>query len=153
MYYDLGVKYTYSVELRDRGIYGFLAPVSYIVPSGYEMTEAMIKVFKMIASIEDELLLEKKDGSIQQISFIFCTVVILGLVVGAVWRSRLGTNYSNTSAFDEGRPLNLFAKKYGARLITTSDYNFVKKYDEGEAHKVVDFQRPVKSSTLDASGL
>jgi len=36
-----GVKYTYIVELRDNGTYGFLLPAEYIDVSGREMFNAV----------------------------------------------------------------------------------------------------------------
>lgn len=35
------VKYTYTVELRDSGLYGFLLPAEYIDVSGTEMFSAL----------------------------------------------------------------------------------------------------------------
>jgi len=39
-YAVLGVKYSYALELRDRGRYGFVLPASQIKPSGEETTDA-----------------------------------------------------------------------------------------------------------------
>lgn len=39
-----GVKYSYTVELRDTGLHGFVAPTSYIIPAGEE-TFAGFKAF------------------------------------------------------------------------------------------------------------
>ena len=36
-----GIKYSYGLELRDLGHYGFLLPRHYIVPSGEEVWEAI----------------------------------------------------------------------------------------------------------------
>lgn len=41
VYQELGVKYSYLVELRDRGRRGFLLPPDQIVPSGEELWEAL----------------------------------------------------------------------------------------------------------------
>jgi hypothetical protein len=35
------IKYSYAVELRDTGEYGFLLPADQIIPSGKETLEAM----------------------------------------------------------------------------------------------------------------
>ena len=43
-YGTLGIKYTYVVQLRDEGRYGFMLPESEIQPSGEETFEAL-KVF------------------------------------------------------------------------------------------------------------
>jgi len=37
-----GVKYTYTIELRDNGTYGFLLPAKFIDVSGTEMFNALI---------------------------------------------------------------------------------------------------------------
>lgn len=40
--YDVtGVKYSFAIELRDTGNYGFVLPPSQIYPSGVEMWAAM----------------------------------------------------------------------------------------------------------------
>ena len=39
-----GIKYAYALELRDLGRYGFLLPVSQIIPSGEEVLSAILKV-------------------------------------------------------------------------------------------------------------
>ena len=36
-----GIKYTYTIELRDRGYYGFILPVQYIIPTGREALAAV----------------------------------------------------------------------------------------------------------------
>ena len=40
-YGELGVKYSYAVELRDRWYYGFLLPTSQIKPTGEETSDAL----------------------------------------------------------------------------------------------------------------
>lgn len=37
----LGVKYSYALELRDKGRYGFLLPANQIIPTGIETFAAM----------------------------------------------------------------------------------------------------------------
>ena len=37
----LGVKYSYALELRDKGRYGFLLPANQIIPTGHETFAAM----------------------------------------------------------------------------------------------------------------
>ena len=44
-----GVKYSYTLELRDTGRYGFLLPQSQIIPSGEE-------VWASVVAIADELM-------------------------------------------------------------------------------------------------
>ena len=39
-YAVLGVRYSYALELRDRGRYGFVLPASQIKPSGEETSDA-----------------------------------------------------------------------------------------------------------------
>ena len=40
-YGELGVKYSFSVELRDTGRYGFLLPPDQIIPTGEETFEGL----------------------------------------------------------------------------------------------------------------
>ncbi|XP_071064375.1 carboxypeptidase B2 isoform X2 [Dasypus novemcinctus] len=42
--YDLGIKYSFTIELRDTGKYGFLLPARYIKPT---CKEAMVAVYKI----------------------------------------------------------------------------------------------------------
>ena len=46
------IKYTYTVELRDDGRYGFVLPARYIIPTGQETWSAM-KAFA--ENLKDEL--------------------------------------------------------------------------------------------------
>lgn len=39
-----GVKYAYTVELRDEGYYGFVLPAEQIIPTGEETLEAVLVV-------------------------------------------------------------------------------------------------------------
>lgn len=48
--YDIGVKYSYTAELRDKGRYGFVLPADQIVDSGKEITTAMFALYKYIAN-------------------------------------------------------------------------------------------------------
>ena len=41
-YGKLGVEYSYGVELRDTGKYGFLLPENQIIPTGRETLDALI---------------------------------------------------------------------------------------------------------------
>ena len=47
-YKSLGVKYSYVVELRDEGEYGFILPANQIQPVSEEMLEGMIEVGKQL---------------------------------------------------------------------------------------------------------
>jgi hypothetical protein len=47
--YDLGAIYSFGIELRDTGRYGFTLPAQQIVPSGEETTNAVLELFKYIA--------------------------------------------------------------------------------------------------------
>ncbi|XP_060066210.1 carboxypeptidase B-like [Ylistrum balloti] len=44
------IKYSYGVELRDRGEYGFLLPADQIIPSGEETLQAVIALAKFITN-------------------------------------------------------------------------------------------------------
>jgi hypothetical protein len=44
-----GIKYAYTVELRDVGTYGFLLPATQIVPTGKETFAAIKAIAKAIA--------------------------------------------------------------------------------------------------------
>ena len=41
MYGSLGVKYSFTVELRDKGAFGFLLPPSLIEPTANELFEGL----------------------------------------------------------------------------------------------------------------
>lgn len=47
--YENGVKFSYAVELRDQGRYGFLLPAKYIIPSSEEAFDAMLALNEFIA--------------------------------------------------------------------------------------------------------
>ena len=42
----LGVRYSYALELRDKGQYGFLLPASQIIPTGEETFKALLAAAK-----------------------------------------------------------------------------------------------------------
>ncbi|KAL2917902.1 hypothetical protein HK105_202315 [Polyrhizophydium stewartii] len=48
--YTNGIKYSYAVELRDRGNYGFTLPASQIVPSGDEVVAAVVALWQYVAT-------------------------------------------------------------------------------------------------------
>lgn len=50
--YELGVRWSVGIELRDKGDVGFLLPPSHIVPCGEEMTEALLTYFNFIVAQE-----------------------------------------------------------------------------------------------------
>lgn len=43
-----GIKYSYTIELRDKGSYGFLLPPSQIMPTGKETFAAVKTIAKTI---------------------------------------------------------------------------------------------------------
>lgn len=49
-YGTLGVKYSYAVELRDTGRNGFILPASEIVPSGEETWQAVLALWRYVAT-------------------------------------------------------------------------------------------------------
>ncbi|XP_006031902.1 carboxypeptidase A1-like [Alligator sinensis] len=44
--YDIGVKYSYTFELRDTGCYGFLLPATQIIPTAEETWPALMKIME-----------------------------------------------------------------------------------------------------------
>jgi hypothetical protein len=44
-----GIKYSYTIELRDRGTYGFILPAQYIIPTAREALAA-VKILAMEAA-------------------------------------------------------------------------------------------------------
>uniref|UniRef100_A0A7S1XQ31 Peptidase M14 domain-containing protein n=1 Tax=Phaeomonas parva TaxID=124430 RepID=A0A7S1XQ31_9STRA len=52
-YGECGVVYSYGVELRDTGEYGFTLPPEYIVPSGEETFEGVKALAKYVAAQKD----------------------------------------------------------------------------------------------------
>ena len=42
----LGVRYSYALELRDKGRYGFLLPDTQIIPTGEETFKALLAAAK-----------------------------------------------------------------------------------------------------------
>jgi hypothetical protein len=47
--YNLGVKFSYTVELRDTGGNGFILPAKEILPSGRETTKAVFALFDFVS--------------------------------------------------------------------------------------------------------
>ena len=45
------IKYSYTVELRDRGSYGFILPVQYILPTAREALAAVLTVAGEVANV------------------------------------------------------------------------------------------------------
>lgn len=43
------IKYTYTIELRDKGSYGFILPASHILPVGRESLAAVKAIAKEVA--------------------------------------------------------------------------------------------------------
>jgi len=48
VYGELGVKYSYVVELRDTGRFAFLLPEDQILPTGEEMLEGLKTIAKYV---------------------------------------------------------------------------------------------------------
>lgn len=47
-YGKLGLEYSYGVELRDTGKYGFLLPEDQIIPTGRETLDALLALAKYV---------------------------------------------------------------------------------------------------------
>lgn len=52
VYARSGVKYSFAVELRDKGEYGFILPPEQIIPSGEEVFEAVLTLLEYIVKKE-----------------------------------------------------------------------------------------------------
>ncbi|RUS14000.1 hypothetical protein BC937DRAFT_94488 [Endogone sp. FLAS-F59071] len=53
VYARSGVKYSFAVELRDKGEYGFVLPPEQIIPSGEEVLEAVLTLVEYIVEREE----------------------------------------------------------------------------------------------------
>jgi hypothetical protein len=45
------IKYSYTIELRDRGSFGFILPVQYILPTAREALAAVLTMAGEIANV------------------------------------------------------------------------------------------------------
>lgn len=48
---SIGIKYSYTVELRDTGRYGFILPAEYIEPTAKEAREFVFTISRAIANV------------------------------------------------------------------------------------------------------
>lgn len=48
---SIGIKYSYTVELRDKGRYGFVLPAEFIEPTGKEARAFVHTVSRAVAAI------------------------------------------------------------------------------------------------------
>lgn len=46
-----GIKYSYTIELPDKGVYGFLLPAEKIVPTGREIFTGVKSIVKSVMKI------------------------------------------------------------------------------------------------------
>lgn len=60
-----GIKYSYTIELPDRGIYGFLLPADKIVPTGKELFTGVKSIVKSIVKINSAMTNKTNDISIE----------------------------------------------------------------------------------------
>jgi murein tripeptide amidase MpaA len=49
-YFAGAVKYSFTVELRDTGRYGFVLPASQIIPTSEEIVNGMVAMWKYVAA-------------------------------------------------------------------------------------------------------
>ena len=50
--YSLGITYSYGVELRDTGKYGFILPANQIVASGSETLNGVLKMWNYLSTLK-----------------------------------------------------------------------------------------------------
>lgn len=60
-----GIKYSYTIELPDKGIYGFLLPADKIVPTGKELFTGVKSIVKSIVKINGAMTNKTNDISIE----------------------------------------------------------------------------------------
>lgn len=48
---SIGIKYSYTIELRDTGRYGFVLPARFIVPTAKEARAFVVTVSRAVANI------------------------------------------------------------------------------------------------------
>lgn len=51
--YAAGIPYAYTIELRDKGQYGFILPANYVIPVGQEVYAGVLVVADRIKNISD----------------------------------------------------------------------------------------------------
>lgn len=49
---SIGIKYSYTIELRDTGRHGFVLPAEYIIPTAKEAREFAFTVSRAVADIQ-----------------------------------------------------------------------------------------------------
>ena len=73
--YDSGTPFSYTIELRDQGEYGFLLPPDQILATGQELTVGLKAMIEY--SIDNDERIESSGGNLRPLWF--CLMLLIGL--------------------------------------------------------------------------